>query len=126
MISYVDYYEDNDLEGRLIIKAEDQSWNKRTLKQLREEHDIIFKSAKDAVIPVKVLRAGEGRYGIALGSEDDGTIQFEQYGSGEWKSFKHEFSDYWIDALIADLQAAKRYIAELKANDEAEKAREGK
>lgn len=125
MISYVDYYEDNDLEGRLIIKAEDQSWNKRTLKQLREEHDIIFKSAKDAVIPVKVLRADEGRYGIALGSEDDGTIQFEQYGSGEWKFFKHEFSDYWIDALIADLQAAKRYIAELKANDEAEKARKG-
>lgn len=126
MISYVDYYEDNDLEGRLIITAEDQSWNKRTLKQLREEHDIIFKSAKDAVIPVKVLRAGEGHYGIALGSEDDGTIQFEQYGSEEWKFFKHEFSDYWIDALIADLQAAKRYIAELKANDEAEKAREGK
>lgn len=126
MIRYVDYYEDSDYEGRLVIKAEDQSWNKRTLKQLREEHDIIFKSAKDAVTPVKVLRAGNGRYGIALGSEDDGTIQFEQYGGEESRSYKHEFSDYWIDALISDLQAAKKYIAELKAKDETEKERKGK
>lgn len=113
MIGYVDYCKDNDFEGKLVISAEDQCWDKKTLKQLRNEHDIIFMSAGDGVIPIKVIKYGDS-YGVALGSEDDGIIQFEQYSEG---NYKHMFSEYWIDKLIADLQEAKRYIAELKRKE---------
>ena len=51
MIQYVDDYINDDWEegvptpddwgeGYLKITAEDQSWNKETLKQLREEYDV--------------------------------------------------------------------------------------
>ena len=112
MIGYVDYCKDNDFEGKLVISAEDQCWDKKTLKQLRDEHDIIFMSAGDGIIPVKVIKYGDN-YGVALGSEDDGTMRFERY----FGDFKDGFSDYWIDFLIADLQEAKRYIAELKEKE---------
>lgn len=123
MIQYVDDYINDDWEegvptpddwgeGYLKITAEDQSWNKETLKQLREEYDVIFMSAGDGVIPIKIFKYGE-HYGVALGSEDDGTMRFEKY----FGDFKHGFSDYWIDFLIADLQEAKRYIAELKEKE---------
>lgn len=116
MIGYVDYCKDNDFEGKLVISAEDQCWDKKTLKQLRDEHDIIFMSAGDGVIPIKVIKYGDS-YGVALGSEDDGTIAFEQYGYGDTKLYEHMFSECWIDKLIADLQEAKRYIAELKRKE---------
>lgn len=123
MIRYVEDYINDDWEegvptpddwgeGYLRITAEDQSWNKETLKQLREEHDIIFMSAGDGVTPIKIFKYGE-HYGVVLGSEDDGTMRFERY----FGDFKHGFSDYWIDFLIADLQEAKRYIAELKEKE---------
>lgn len=115
MIRYVDYCKNNDFGGKLYFSAEDQCWDKNTLKQLRDEYDIIFMSAGDGVIPVKVIKYGGNQYGIALGSEDDGTIAFEQYGNP--KQYKHEFSEYWIDKLIADLQEAKRYIAELRRKE---------
>lgn len=116
MIQYVDYYDDNDFEGHLMISAEDQCWDDETLKQLRDEHDIIFMSAGNGVTPVKVVKYGK-HYGVALGSEDDGNMRFEQYGCGDSKNYEHMFSDYWIDFLIADLQEAKRYIAELKEKE---------
>ena len=118
MIKYVfDDTERNTLlddfgEGTLLISAEDQCWDDETLKQLRNEHDIIFKSAGYGVTPVKVIKYGE-HYGVALGSEDDGTIIFEKYCD----NYKHMFSEYWIDTLIADLQETKRYIAELKEKE---------
>ena len=123
MIQYVDDYINDDWEegvptpddwgeGYLKITAEDQSWNKETLKQLREEYDVIFMSAGKGVIPIKIFKYGE-HYGVALGSEDDGTMRFERY----FGDFKDGFSDYWIDFLIADLQEAKRYIAELKEKE---------
>ena len=117
MIGYVDYRKNNEFEGKLYISAEDQCWDKNTLNQLRDEYDIIFMSADDGVIPVKVIRYGDNHYGVALGSEDDGTIAFEQYSYGNKTQYKHGFSDYWIDFLIADLQEAKRYIAELKEKE---------
>lgn len=113
MIQYVDDYINDDWgEGYLKITAEDQSWDKETLKQLREEYDVIFMSAGDGVTPIKIFKYGE-HYGVALGSEDDGTMRFERH----FGDFKHGFSDYWIDFLIADLQEAKRYIAELKEKE---------
>lgn len=123
MIQYVDDYINDDWEegapipddwgeGYLKITAEDRSWDKETLKQLRDEHDIIFMSAGDGVIPVKVFKYGK-HYGIVFGSEDDGAMRFERYFS----DFKHGFSDYWIDFLIADLQEAKKHIAELREKE---------
>lgn len=117
MIKYVfDDTERNTLddfgEGILRILAEDQCWDDETLKQLRNEHDIIFMSAGDGVTPVKVIKYRK-HYGVALGSEDDGTIIFEKYCD----NYKHMFSECWIDTLIADLQEAKRYIAELKEKE---------
>lgn len=115
MIQYVDDYTENNTladdfgEGCLMISAEDQCWDKQTLKQLRDEHDIIFMSSGDGITPVKVIKYGE-HYGVVLGSEDDGTMIFEKY----FDNYKHMFSEHWIDTLIADLQEAKRYIAKLK------------
>lgn len=117
MIGYVDYRKNNDFEGKLYISAEDQCWDKNTLKQLRDEYDIIFMSSGDGVIPVKVIKYGDNYYGVALGSEDDGTIAFKQCGYGDTKQYEYGFSEYWIDKLIADLQEAKRYIAELKRKE---------
>lgn len=115
MIKNVDYWpnDDNDFEGKLYISAEGQCWDKKTLKQLRDEYDIIFMSAGDGVIPVKVIKYGDN-YGVALGLEDDGTIAFKQYGCGDTKSYEYMFSEYWIDKLIADLQEAKKHIEKLK------------
>lgn len=90
MIRYVDYYKNNDFEGKLYISAEGQRWDKKTLKQLRDEYDIIFMSAGDGVIPVKVIKYGNN-YGVALGSEDDGTIAFKQYGYGAQSNMKIRF-----------------------------------
>lgn len=115
MIKYVDDYTENNAlmddfgEGYLMISAEDQRWDKQTLKQLRDEHDIVFMSSGGGVIPVKVVKYGN-HYGVALGSEDDGTVIFEKY----FDNYKHMFSENWIDGLIADLQESKRYIATLK------------
>lgn len=113
MIGYVDYCKDNDFEGKLVISAEDQCWDKKTLEQLRDEYDIIFMSSGAGVTPVKVIKYGDN-YGVTLGSEDDGIIKFEQYSEG---NYKHMFSEYWIDKLIADLQEAKQYIAKLKRKE---------
>lgn len=74
-------------------------------------------SADDGVIPVKVIRQRDNHYGVALGSEDDGTVAFEQYSYGNKTQYKNVFSEYWIDKLIADLRETKRYIAELKEKE---------
>lgn len=113
MIEHAYYWEDNDFDKRLIIVAEDQCWDKKTLEQLRDEYDIIFMSSGAGVTPVKVIKYGDN-YGVTLGSEDDGIIKFEQYSEG---NYKHMFSEYWIDKLIADLQEAKQYIAKLKRKE---------
>ncbi len=118
MIKYVDdYVENNTLlddfgEGGLMISAENQCWDKQTLKQLRDEYDIIFMSEGDGATPIKVVKYGK-HYGIALGSEDDGTMFFEKY----FDNYKHMFSEYWIDSLIADLHEAKKHIAKLKETE---------
>ena len=38
-------------------------------------------------------------------------------GDGVIPVYEYSFSEYWIDELIADLQEAKRYIAELKRKE---------
>lgn len=118
MIRYVDDYIDEEYgESRLYISAENQTWDKETLRQLKDEHDIIFMTNGDGVAPVKVIEYSyndKSYYGIVIGSEDDGTISFDKY----YDSWRSIMSEYWIDYLIADLQEAKRYITELKELNE--------
>lgn len=118
MIEHVeDYIDEQYGESRLYISAEGQTWDKETLQQLKDEHDIIFMTNGDGVAPVKVIEYSyndESHYGIVIGSEDDGTISFDKY----YDSWRSTMSEYWIDYLIADLQEAKRYITELKELNE--------
>ena len=92
MIQYV-----FDDEESLMISAEDQAWDEKTLKQLKDEHNITFMTRGDGVIPV--MMKGDL---VVLGSEDDGTNFFhKRYGS-----YETCFSKYWGPYLIEDLKKA--------------------
>lgn len=98
MINYVfNDTDEEEYEETLMISAEDQAWDDDTLRQLKDEHNIVFMTSGDGVIPVKI----EGHL-VALGHEDDGTIYFhKRYGQ-----YTMCFSKGWIPHLIADLQEA--------------------
>lgn len=91
--------EDDDT---MYIRAFDQRWDAATLKQLRDEYNIVFMTAGDAVHPIMILDKDSDHPLLVVGSEDDGTIYFHRrYGQ-----FCNCFSPYWVDHLIADLQEA--------------------
>lgn len=81
----------------LEIEAYNQEWDKETLKELKEEHNIVFMSDGDSVTPILV----ENRI-IHIGIEDDGTLFFMNDGIS--------ISINWIDSLIAELKEAKKLI----------------
>lgn len=109
MLKYIDIPEDEYGDEPWMFTAEDQCWDEATLRQLREEWNIVFMTNGDGVIPVMISE----KWGIVLGTEDDGTIQFAQrYGQPEMC-----FSEHWIKYLIADLQeASKLYGNQNKSN----------
>lgn len=89
-----------DDEDCLRIIADDQCWDKETLKQLREEHNVIFMTNGDGVHPIMI----KGHL-LVIGWEDDGQIGFDKsYGH-----FKHSFDKFWTPYLIADLKEAMKY-----------------
>ena len=100
------YVFDTDLEDDepMMFCAEEQCWDGDTLKQLREEHDIIFMTSGDGVMPVMLLNKDSQNPLFVLGSEDDGTIFFKR----EYGQFVNTFSSYWAKSLIADLEEALR------------------
>lgn len=81
----------------LEIEAYNQEWDKETLKELREEHNIVFMSDGDSVTPILVENGI-----IHIGIEDDGTLFFMNDGIS--------ISGNWIDSLIAELKEAKKLI----------------
>lgn len=110
MIKYVfgqesEYYErlsdpewDNE-DDNFMISAADQTWDEATIRQLRDEYDIIFDGGCH---PVLVLRKNTDHPLLVVGSEDDGTIVFRRrYGQ-----FENCFSPYWVDSLVANLREA--------------------
>lgn len=103
MLQYIDFSDDNDYSNDpWMFSAEDQNWDDETLRQLKEEYGVVFMTNGDGVIPVMISE----RWGIVLGSEDDGTIQFQrQYGQPMMC-----FSKIWVEDLIADLKEACRII----------------
>lgn len=92
MIEFV--FEDED---KLRIVAEDQRWDKNTLKQLKKDHNITFMTDGDGVIPVMIRNRL-----VILGGEDDGTIFFTK----RYNQFENCFSIHWVPFLISDLKKA--------------------
>ena len=101
MLRYVDFEDSYECpDDPWMFTAEDQCWDQETLDQLRDEYGIVFMTNGDAVTPVMASR----KWGIVLGTEDDGTIQFQRkYG----QPVMH-FNPVWVEDLIADLREAHR------------------
>lgn len=103
MLQYV-FNTDSKDDEPMMLCAEEQCWDDDTLKQLRDEYNIIFMTGGDGVTPVMVLNKDSDNPILVLGSEDDGTIKFKRrYGN-----FVNAFSSYWAKFLIADIEEALR------------------
>lgn len=81
------------------------------MKELRDEHNIIFMSSGAACKPILVIPREHEAPLVAIGVEDDGTVYFKR---DDYGNYANSFDSGWIDSLIADLQAAKEFIKGLK------------
>lgn len=99
MLKYVIDTNLKDNEPMAFV-AENQVWDKKTLKQLKEEYNIIFMTSGDGVKPIMIIDREYSSPLIVIGSEDDGIIQFKR----EFGHFINCFSSYWIKSFIADLE----------------------
>ena len=97
MLQYV-WKEELEKDEPMMFVAEEQCWDKATLKQLKEEHDIVFKTSGDAVMPIMIINKDSDNPLFVIGYEDDGTIQFER----KYGQLINCFSFYWVKSLIAD------------------------
>lgn len=101
---YTDHINDNDWDDNndtYMLTAEEQEWDPATIKQLRDEYDIIF---NDGVHPILVLNKSTDHPLLVVGYEDDGTLFFyRKYGE-----FINCFSPYWVETLYRDLVEAKK------------------
>lgn len=109
MLQYV-FNEDLEDDDTMMFSAEDQCWDDDTLKQLKEEYNIVFMTNGDAVSPVMIINSN-GKYPLfVIGSEDDGTLYFKRKNG----QFTNCFSAYWAKSLIADLEEALRICKKTK------------
>lgn len=106
MINY--YNNDNCCED---AAAENEVWDKATLKELKEKYNIIFLSKGNGVHPIKILYREEYPDDplIVIGYEVCGKICFDKYMG----HYQNMFSSYWLKYLIADLKAAKKRIKKI-------------
>lgn len=88
-----------ETENEFVLVAENQSWDQKTLSEIKEKHGVIFQTAGDGVSPILVRDNI-----VAVGIEDDGTIWFPK----EDNQFIFEFSKNWIPYFIADLTEAMK------------------
>ena len=99
---YFRRYDDPDWDEEsddFRLSAFNQEWDEATIKQLRDEYNIVFNCG---VHPILIIGKGGEHPFLVVGSEDDGTIVFRRrYGQ-----FENCFSPYWVDHLIANLQEA--------------------
>lgn len=112
MIEYV-FDEGLDADEPMIITAEDQCWDDATLKQLRDEYNIVFMTNGDAVLPVMILNKNKHPL-LVIGSEDDGRIHFER----KYGQFVHAFSSYWVESFVSDLREAAKICNEAIHEDQ--------
>lgn len=99
-------------DGVQYLTVEDQCYTDEDIENLRLVHNVFFMSnGKESVIPVRVEESykykGKQQYAVVLGSEDDGIIYFD-------RTKDTRFGAAWLDGLVDDLQAAKKYLKELK------------
>ena len=88
----------------VIFSAENQCWDKKTLKELKHKYDVVFMTSGDAVFPIMIINK-DGQYPLlAIGTEDDGTIIFKRKNG----HFLHTFSPYWVKSFVADLEEAAK------------------
>lgn len=81
---YFEKYDDpswDEEDDDFMLSAFEQTWDEATIKQLRDEYNIIFNCG---VHPILVLGKGSDHPLLVVGSEDDGTILFRRrYGQFE-------------------------------------------
>lgn len=106
--SYDNEIDINEEHGVLRYFAEDQAWDKKTLQQLRDNHNIVFMTSGNGCTPIMIIPRKHNNPLIAMGGEDDGQIFFHTH----FGRFENTMDCYWIDSLIADLQEAKRICVE--------------
>ena len=94
------------------VAAENDVWDKATLKELREKYNIIFLSKGNGMHPIKILYREEcpDEPLIVIGYEHCGMICFDKYMG----NYQNTFSSYWLEYLIADLKAAEKEIKKHK------------
>lgn len=107
MLQYV-FNTDLEDDEPIMFSAYDQCWDETTLKQLKDEYNVVFMTNGDGVCPVMIVNTDSKYPLIVIGSEDDGTIHFER----KYGQFRHCFSAYWTKFLIADLEEALRMCNE--------------
>lgn len=108
MIDEIRYDDECYSDATLEISTHNQVWDKKSLKELKDMGILFMNGKHDACIPVRVIN--KDYYDIPMieiGSEDDGTIFF----GGENSKI---FSSYWLDGLIEDLKAAKKYCGTIE------------
>jgi len=108
MLSFI-FNENLEDDEPMMFSAEDQCWDDDTLKQLKEEYDIVFMTSGDAVMPVMIINKDSKHPLLVLGTEDDGTIFFKR----KYGQFINCFSPYWVKPLISDLEEALRICKEI-------------
>lgn len=108
MLDEIRYDDECYSDASLEISTQDQIWDKESLKELNDMGIFFMSGKRDACIPVRVINEDYyTRPMIEIGSEDDGTLFF---GCDDSKTF----SSHWIDGLIEDLKAAKKYCESLE------------
>ena len=90
----------------MVISVENQTFDEATLRQLREEYDIFFMSAGDAVLPVMVVDGDTHSQMFVIGCADDGRLYFDRKGF----EFSMRFHPCWAKGLIKDLEEALRSL----------------
>ena len=112
MLEYVDMAH-LEPDEPLRFVAEDQCWDKATLKELRDKYNVIFMTKGNGVSPIMIINRGSEEnphFLLAIGSEDDGCISFERH----FGQFKHTFHTMWAKYLIADLEEALKICEKMK------------
>lgn len=105
MIEYCSNEKELKNDEPFIISVEDQLYDEETLRQLRDEHNVIFMTGGNGVLPIMVLNERKNPL-LAIGHEDDGTIFFDR----KYGQYSNTLSPHWVDYLVSDLREAVRFI----------------
>lgn len=93
--------EDSSNDPAMFV-AENQTWDKATCKQLKDEYNVIFNGGIRAYMVIETETATPL---IAVGHEDDGVISFQKRNG----HYEDCFSAYWLDSVIDCLTRAESY-----------------